>query len=113
MYTLRNVRVRLEEGREEEPSAGIIDSQSVKTTEVRGARDYDAVKKINERKPHIMVDTMGLLITVVVYEARIQDCDDAKVVFMKIFGQFPRLKHIWINGGYSGKLITWAYLFGG
>jgi hypothetical protein len=54
-----------------------------------------------------------MLITVVVYEARIQDCDDAKVVFMKIFGQFPRLKHIWINGGYSGKLITWAYLFGG
>ncbi|MGA1870532.1 MAG: IS5 family transposase [bacterium] len=107
-----HVRTRLKTGREGEPSAGIIDSQSVKTTEVGGLRGYDAGKKINGRKRHIIVDTMGLLIAVVVHEARIQDRDGAKLVFMKIFGQFPRLKHIWADGGYSGKLIIWANLFG-
>lgn len=106
-------QIRLAAGRNETPSAGIIDSQSVKTTEVGGPRGYDAGKKINGRKRHIIVDTMGLLITVVVHAAVIQDRDGAKLVFMTIFGQFPRLKHIWADGGYAGKLIQWAYLFGG
>ncbi|MGA1869582.1 MAG: hypothetical protein ACMUJM_13675 [bacterium] len=52
------------------------------------------------------------LFTTGVHETRIQDRDEAKLVFMKIFGQFPRLTHIWADRGYSEKLITWAYLFG-
>jgi len=107
------MRTRLNAGRDKAPTAGIIDSQSVKTTEVGGPRGYDAGKKINGRKRHIMVDTMGLLIAVVVHAAVIQDRDGAKLVFMKIFGQFSQLTHIWIDGGYAGKLIKWAYLFGG
>jgi putative transposase len=106
-------KLRLKQGREESPSAGIIDSQSVKTTEQGGPRGYDAGKKINGRKRHIIVDTLGLLLAIVVHEAGIQDRDGAKSVFMQLLGEFPRLKLIWADGGYAGKLIEWVYMVGG
>lgn len=99
--------VRVEEKREPTPSAGIIDSQTVKTTE-GGDHGYDAGKKTNGRKRHIIVDTIGLLLIVVVHAANIQDRDGAKLVFTKIFGLFPRLQLIWADGGYAGKLIDWV-----
>lgn len=74
----------------------------------RGARGYDAGKKIKGRKRHIIVDTLGLLLAVVVHPANIQDRDGAKLVLAKLVGKFSRLKLIWADGGYAGKLIEWT-----
>lgn len=79
----------------------------------RGARGYDAGKKINGRKRHIVVDTLGLILAVVVHSADVQDRDGAKQVLRKLKGLHPRLKRIWADGGYAGKLVAWTKSFGG
>jgi putative transposase len=100
--------VRVEAGREPEPSAGVIDSQSTKSTRTSGVRGYDAGKKIKGIKRHILVDTLGLVVAVVVLTAGIQDRDGAKVLFEEAKGQCPRLKLIWADGAYAGELVTWT-----
>jgi len=100
--------LRIAYGREPEPSASILDSQLIKTTETPGVRDYDAGKKVKGRKRHILVDTIGLLLIVVVHTANIQDRDGAKLVLEQVKGTFPRLQLIWADAGYSGKLIDWV-----
>ena len=65
------------------------------------------------RKRHIVVDTLGLLLAVVVHAANVQDRDGAKLVLAKLVGRFPRLKLIWADGGYAGQLVEWAHTFGG
>src|SRR5450756_2742019 len=100
--------LRVADGREPEPSAAILDSQSVKTTETPGVRGYDAATKVKGRKRHILVDTIGLLLIVVVHTANIQDRDGAKLVLEQVKGTFPRLQLIWADAGYSGKLIDWV-----
>jgi putative transposase len=100
--------VREAEGRDPEPSAAILDSQSVKTTETPGIRGYDAGKKVNGRKRHILVDTLGLLLMVVVHAANVQDRDGARLVLERAKGRFPRLQLIWADGGYTGKLVEWV-----
>lgn len=101
-------KVREAAGKNGQPSAAIVDSQTVKTTEKGGVHGYDANKKINGRKRHILVDTMGLLLAVVVHAANIQDRDGAKLLFAKMKGCFPRLKLIWADGAYAGQLIQWV-----
>lgn len=79
----------------------------------RGPRGYDAGKKVTGRKRHIVVDTIGLLLAVVVHAASIQDRDGAKPVLAKLKDRFPRLKLIWADGGYAGQLIAWVWELGG
>lgn len=102
------IEIRVSVGKDPEPSAAILDSQSVKTTETSGLRGYDAGKKVNGIKRHIVVDTLGLILAVLVSKADVQDRDGARTVLEKIKGQFPRLQKIWADGGYAGTLVDWV-----
>ena len=101
---------RRQQERDEDPSAGIIDTQSAKTTEAGGERSYDAAKKINGRKRHIVVDTVGNLLDVVVHAAGIQDYHGAKALLLKLTETVTSLKKIWADGIYkNGGLVDWVH----
>lgn len=107
VHDAMRAKVRQQEGRQTEASAGMIDSQSVKTTEAHGERGFDAGKKVNGRKRHLLVDTLGLMIVVVITAASVQDRDGAKLVFSAAAGQ-TRLEKVWADGGYRGELVAWT-----
>lgn len=110
LNTALREQLRVRQGREAQPSAGIVDSQSIKTTGVGGPRGYDGGKKINGRKRHVLVDTQGLVLRAAVHEANIADRDGIKLLLAdeetegrpSIREQFPRLTHLWLDGGYNG-----------
>lgn len=98
-------RPRRRGGRHQHPTAGYLDSQSVKGTAVPGIRGYDAGKKVNGRKRHILVDTLGLLLTVVVTAASVQDRDGARRMLSHLPGGCKKLRKIWVDGGYAGAWV--------
>jgi len=103
-------RVRVAAGRSTRPTAAIIDSQSVKGSEMiaRSRRGYDAGKKINGTKRHIAAGALGLLLTLLVTAASVQDRDAARPLLWNLRRAFPSIKLTWADGGYAGKLIPWA-----
>lgn len=98
-------------GKKPYPTASILDSQSSKTTDCakgNSLRGYDAGKKIKGRKRHILVDTLGLLVTVIVHSAGIQDRDGGRYVLGKAKTKGHKKLKTFVDGGYTGKLIAWA-----
>lgn len=104
-------RLRVAWGRADLPTAGSIDSQSVKAADTVGAasRGFDAGKRINGRKRHIAVDTLGLVLTVIVTAASVQDRDGAFRLLALLRERYSTIALVWADGGYAGRLVSWAH----
>jgi len=108
--TLR-AQVRERVGRHKHPTAGALDSQSVKTTQApKATQGFDSGKRVKGRKRHILVDTLGLLLAVVVTAASISDPAGAKLLLSHLAGACKKLRRIWVDAAYRGHLLEWVLL---
>jgi putative transposase len=101
-------RVRVKMGKQASPSLGLMDSQSVKTSSMTIEKGYDGNKKVNGRKRHIITDTLGFLMGIVIHDANMNDREGAKLVLKNVQHKYPRLKKIIVDQGYTGELIDWT-----
>lgn len=108
MHDTLRAKVRQRAGRHKHPTAGCLDSQRVKASANRGERGYAAGKMVKGRKRHLLVDTMGLLLVIVVTAASVSDPQGAKLVFRRLRGAGKKLRRIWVDGTYRGKLLDWV-----
>ena len=105
--TLR-AELRRSTGRHKHATAGCLDSQSVKASQGPGIRGYDSGKCVKGRKRHLLVDTLGLVMAVVVTAASVSDPAGAKLVFKRLGGTGKKLRRVWVDGTYRGKLMEWV-----
>jgi transposase len=112
VHHLLRDRVRERDGRDRQPTAAVLDSQSAKSAEGGEAISYDAGKRVRGRKRHLLVDTNGLLLHRVVHSASVQDRAGARLVLTGLHAEYPQLGLVWVDGGYvntvDAGLITWA-----
>lgn len=105
-------QVRVAAGRDPEPSAAVLDAQSIKSSEGGEARGFDMGKKTTGRKRHLIVDTLGLLLIVTVTSATVQDRPGGRAILARLAARFPTIGLVWADGGYANKidssLLNWA-----
>src|SRR5690242_2201673 len=109
LHAALRTQARLAAGRQAQPTAAVIDSQSVRAADTvpRASRGWDAAKKVNGRKRHIAVDTLGLVLDVVITAASVQDRDGARPLLWNTRRACPRVRLVWADAVYNGKLNTW------
>jgi transposase len=110
LHDVLRERVRVQAGRSATPTAAIVDSQSVRAADTvpRASRGWDAGKKVNGRKRHVAVDTLGLLLVVWVTAACVQDRDAGRVLLWRLRASYRSIRLVWADAGYAGKLVAWA-----